>query len=109
MRMAFIIALLVLMAGSASAQTGSNAVLVDEFGTVNCEDFLARSDNFFNQLNAQPNAIGQMAIFGGEQALGDKLRYENWFRGAMHNRNFDPARMHSGDTAPSASAFLISA
>lgn len=39
----------------------------DEFGDINCEDEMARLDNFAVQLQNEPNAKGVMIFYGGRR------------------------------------------
>jgi hypothetical protein len=42
----------------------------DEFGDINCEDEMARLDNFAIQLQAEPDKIGVMIFYGGRHFRG---------------------------------------
>lgn len=47
------------------AQNEPKPVLVDEFGRVSCEDFLARIDAFVSVLQANPQDSGYVVIYDG--------------------------------------------
>ena len=42
----------------------------DEFGDLNCEDEMARLDNFALQLHAEPDKNGVLIIYGGRRFRG---------------------------------------
>lgn len=42
----------------------------DEFGDINCEDEMARLDNFAIQLQNEPSAKGLIVIYGGRRFRG---------------------------------------
>jgi len=42
----------------------------DEFGDINCEDEMARLDNFAIQLQNEPAAKGVMIFYGGRRFKG---------------------------------------
>jgi hypothetical protein len=42
----------------------------DEFGDINCEDEMARLDNFALQLRAEPDKIGVLIFYGGRHFRG---------------------------------------
>lgn len=46
----------------------SEAAIVDEFGELNCEEILARSDNLLNELNNYPAAIAYIVFYEGKHA-----------------------------------------
>ncbi|MEO6049872.1 MAG: hypothetical protein ABIP78_00880 [Pyrinomonadaceae bacterium] len=49
---------------SVFAQNVREAVLIDEIGKTGCEDLLARTDNFINHLQSQPELTGIVIVFG---------------------------------------------
>ena len=55
------------MAGSAPLQVGR---AFDEFGDINCEDEMARLDNFAIQLQNEPSAKGLIVFYGGKLFRG---------------------------------------
>lgn len=71
------------------AQEKTEAVLIDEFGSIYCDDFLARVDNFFVELQNEPNSLGYAVISGKNDEILKKVRFEMWLNGAIRFRNFD--------------------
>ncbi|HEX8368313.1 MAG TPA: hypothetical protein VF604_07205 [Pyrinomonadaceae bacterium] len=74
-------------------QEKSESVLVDEFGEIPCDDFLARLDNFFVALRNDPAATGYAVINGKKEAIRQSFRYRSWLRGWMKVRRFDSSLM----------------
>lgn len=75
--MRFLIVLVIFLASlSALGQEKPSAVLIDEFGSIQCDEMLARIDNFSNQLNNNPNAKGLVIISGSNEHLIEKLKLE---------------------------------
>lgn len=54
------------LAGATSQQTRK----FDEFGDINCEDEMARLDNFATQLQNEPAAKGVVIFYGGRRFRG---------------------------------------
>ena len=75
------------------AQDKPRAVLVDEFDNISCDDFLARADNLFIELQNEPNSQGYVVIYGKNESLPKKIAYELWTNGAIKFRNFDGNRI----------------
>jgi len=48
----------------------SDSFKFDEFGDINCEDEMARLDNYATQLQNQPSAKGVMIFYGGRRFKG---------------------------------------
>ena len=71
----------------------SEATKVDEFGKVNCDDFLARADNFFIALNNNPTARGFFVINGDDNHKGAPLAYSHLLDDAIAARRYDPSRV----------------
>ncbi len=69
------------------------AVKIDEFGEANCEDFWARFDNFFNELQNDPTSTGNLIIYGKKNSLSKSLLYEKLTNGILRFRNLDPSRL----------------
>jgi hypothetical protein len=69
------------------------AVKIDEFGEANCEDFWARFDNFFNELQNDPTSTGNLIIYGKKNSLSKNLGYEKLANGIVRFRNLDPSRL----------------
>lgn len=61
---------LVLIAGVAGSPGFEPNGPFDEFGDVNCENEMARLDNFAFQLQNDPSAKGLIVIYGGRQFRG---------------------------------------
>jgi hypothetical protein len=78
---------------AAQAQEDPKAILVDEIEKVYCDEFLARIDNFFIQLNRYPEAKGYFVLSGANEFLERKLGYEMMFDGAISWRSFDASRV----------------
>lgn len=71
------------------AQENSEAVLIEEFNSIYCDDFLARVDYFFIELQSDPQSIGYAVIAGKVDEIFKKVRFEMWLDGAIRFRNFD--------------------
>jgi hypothetical protein len=71
----------------------SEAIKVDEFGKVSCEDFLARADNFFIALNNNPTAQGYFVINGDSHHRATALKYTNLLNAAVAGRRYDRSRV----------------
>lgn len=63
-----------LTAAFVSGQEKPPADLVNEFGKITCEDFLARSDYFVHRLNQSPNAEGLVALEANAQYFSKLLQ-----------------------------------
>ena len=50
---------------SASFSSAQDVVRFDRFGDVNCEDEMARLDNFAVQLQSNPGSVGYAVVYGG--------------------------------------------
>lgn len=85
MKKFFPIILWIFVVGS-FAQSNTQTILVDEFGKMYCDEFLARTDNFAIQLRAQPSSIGYFVISGDKKYLREKLRIELMFEPATQYR-----------------------
>src|SRR5438477_6023638 len=91
---------LILFSTLADSQ-GEAGFTVDEFSRANCEEFLARADNFFIQLHNNPTGNGFVIIEGDNKFLRKKLTYEEWWYGAVALRKFDGSRVriiHASET-----------
>jgi hypothetical protein len=62
--------LLVFIASAAGSRGFEPNRPFDEFGDVNCENEMARLDNFAVQLQNEPKAKGLIVIYGGRQFRG---------------------------------------
>jgi len=70
----FILFLLLSFAFSISAQE-KEARKVDEFESVNCDDYLARMDNFQIELSNDPTAKGYILIYEGKIPKNSKGKF----------------------------------
>lgn len=50
---------------SASFSSAQDARSFDKFGDVNCEDEMARLDNFAVQIQSNPGSVGYAIVYGG--------------------------------------------
>lgn len=89
----YLIAMMLFASGvGANGQDPPKAVLVDEFGKLECEDLIARQDNLFHELNQNPNYIGY-AIISSDETTFRQARYtEAMFDGQTEFRRFDDFR-----------------
>ncbi|MEP6788634.1 MAG: hypothetical protein ABJB40_09395 [Acidobacteriota bacterium] len=53
----------------AQMKTDQSAVLVDGIPKTNCEELLARTDNFGNQLQSNPMLIGIVVVYGSDARI----------------------------------------
>jgi hypothetical protein len=67
--------------------------LIDEFGRITCDDFLARADNFTLALKNNPTAMGYAVIAGVNERPMTKLAYELLLNGAINTYSLDPDRI----------------
>jgi hypothetical protein len=67
----------------------------DEFGDINCEDELARLDNFSIQLQSDPNLQGYIIIYGGRRGRRNeaKARAARMKYYLVHNRGLNKNRV----------------
>jgi hypothetical protein len=96
-----ILTLQTILVVSLSAQVADSprALKVEEFGaSINCEEVLARLDNYFASLQNDPTAGGLIAVYGEKATAGglkarntryDALRILGW----MELRRFDASRI----------------
>jgi hypothetical protein len=66
------LSVILLSSGLASAQTG--AARFDRFNDVNCEDEMARLDNFAVQLKSIPASTGYIIVYGGRNGRRGEAR-----------------------------------
>lgn len=64
-------------------------MLVDEFGQISCDDFLARIDGLYTQINANPGSKGYFVISGSKEVLTGKLGFELLFETAVRQQGHD--------------------
>lgn len=67
--------------------------MVDEFDHYQCEEFLARIDNFYIQLNNNRSATGYFVVSGGDEIIRAKTSCEMMLDGAVAARAYDPVRV----------------
>ena len=65
--------------------------MVDQFGKIGCDDYLARIDNFYQFYLKNPASHGFVIILGDNRYLNKKLAYELMWDGAMEQRAYDPS------------------
>jgi hypothetical protein len=65
----------------------------DEFGEINCDDFLGRLDNFLVALRNDPASSGYAVIHGKKENQGPSYRYRSRLRGHIKFRGFDLNRV----------------
>lgn len=82
-----------LFAMTSFGQNDTKAILVDEIDKVLCDDFLARIDNFYIQINNEPASAAYFVITGSNKFLTYKLYTELLFESAFAWRRFDRTRV----------------
>lgn len=65
---------------------------INEFGILDCDDFLSRLDNFFNVLKNEPSSTGYVIIYT-EKGSRQLKRYETWINGQVYFAKFDSNRL----------------
>jgi|GEM_PF-2037827 len=65
-------------------------ILLDEFDRTPCDAFLARVDNFYLQLNADPASTGYFILSGPDDKHLKMLEMDMLFDGAIAQRAYDP-------------------
>jgi hypothetical protein len=76
------------------AQETPKAKLLDEFGEITSEDFVARLDYLWMQLAEQPNSTAYVVIHNGKISNDrQRFRYEQWAKGHIKDRRFDENRI----------------
>lgn len=68
----------------------SDKTVVDEFGILQCDDFLARIDHFLLQIHSIPDSHGYYVVSGSEANVGERLIEEQKLRSAFQSRRYDP-------------------
>ena len=84
-----IVAILLILPFFTFGQGVTDHVLVDEFGKLSCDEFLARTDNLFIQQRNQPSTEAFYVIGGSDDHILDKLAMEQLFRIAVEQRRYD--------------------
>lgn len=75
------------------AQEKPEAILIDKFGLLNCEDIWARQDAFFVEIQNSPTSIAYAVIYGKKNATRQNLAREKLIAGFVKFRKFDKARL----------------
>jgi len=78
----------------ASVFAQEEMVKLDEFGNINCEDILARSDYLLNEINANPNAIVYIVFYEGKHK---RRSYKK--NGKINIKLINPKRGEARDNA----------
>lgn len=87
----FSMAILFLLLGIAvNSQDARKAILVDEFGSIGCDDMLGRQDAFFAELSRNPSDIGYAIIYSTEKKAEAFVRR---LRANLFTRGFDQTRI----------------
>src|SRR4051812_44645632 len=84
--------IIVLLAIPCLGQNDSGGILVDKFVQFPCDEFKARIDNIYNQINANPGSHGYFVINGSKEFLTEKLDVELLFESAVETRRYDRTR-----------------
>jgi hypothetical protein len=74
-------------------QEKPEAVLIDEFGGITCEDQLARTDNYFVELMNDPNSTGYVVIYPGKDKSSRPVYLLKLIKGSIYQRKFDKDRI----------------
>jgi len=74
-------------------QEKTQAILLDEFGDVGCEEFWARLDALFSEVYKDSQSHGYILINGKENNLLKYLGYESMAYGIINFRNFDKGQI----------------
>lgn len=88
--------LLILAFQVSSGQEKPKAKIIDEFGKIHCDDFLARMDNLFNDANAEPSSSAYVLIHSNPNNIDNNKNIEmfrGWIFGHVEARNFDNERI----------------
>ena len=85
-----IIAIFLVAFSLANGQDVPKAVLVDEFGSIVCEDLLGRQDAFFAELSNNPSDMGYEIIYSNEKKSDAFVRR---LRANLFIRQFDRTRV----------------
>ena len=75
------------------AQEKPEAILIDKFGLLNCEDIWARQDAFFVEIQNSPTSIAYAVIYGKRNATPQNLAREKLIAGFVEFRKFDQERL----------------
>jgi hypothetical protein len=84
-----------LVALSTTAQEGPKAVLVDEFGKITWEDYVARLDNLTVEMTRKPNHQAYMIFQNGEVKNDrERFRFYQWGEDHLRLRKIDLSRFN---------------
>jgi hypothetical protein len=76
-----------------SGQEKPEAVLIDEFGRITCEEQLARTDNFFAELMNNPDSTGYVVIYQDKEKPSRATYTLKVFKGWISQRRYDKSRI----------------
>lgn len=90
-----IISILILIGACLQAISAQapKAEIIDQFGRINCDDFLARIDNFFVQIKSRPNSMGYAVIYRKKDSLFAGLLPERFLLDTISNWKLDRTRL----------------
>lgn len=74
-------------------QDSPTAKLTDEFGSINCEDVLARVDNFMIEITDAPASVGYAVIYPDKVMRKEAFEQESWIIGNIIFRDFPKDRL----------------
>lgn len=83
---AFVLSIFLFATYTVFGQVAPKSILVDEFGSIACDEMLAKIDNFSNQLRNDPTARGLVTISGSNANLIKKLDLEVLFTSGVIQR-----------------------
>src|SRR5215213_6099074 len=73
-------------------QEKPEAVLLERFGSITCEDLLARLDQFSTDLNNNPDSTGYIVIHPEKDSLREAIRNFTYIKGHWYFRKLDETR-----------------
>ena len=92
-RLFLILLLFLAFSVGANSQESPKAVLIDEFGSIGCEDLSGRLDVFLNELNSKPNSKGYVVISTNPDVAARLAWRERFIDGYARYRRFDENRI----------------
>jgi hypothetical protein len=75
-----------------TGQEKRDAILIDEFGRIECEDLSGRLDTFLSELASQPGATGYVVVSSNAAVEPRTFWYERFIDGYALFRRFDQRR-----------------
>lgn len=84
----FVLVILLASLQISFGQEKPEAVLVDEFGVITCEEVMARLDSFFIDLANNPDSTGYIVIYPDKTSTKEGISYERWIKGFSAFRKF---------------------